>query len=629
MMIGKSTKDRISEFLRNKLLQLDNDEVVALRLLYVIIRRYRFLLVGMLSSNIFSAFFAGSTVGIIIFAINFFISEEPVELFNQLGVGQGYLSEWVQNTSRNLVFLTLVVFAVIAELCRCVFQYLGVAVTLRLNRKVSQDYQAEVTNKIMSLDYSEASRYSTGVLYSLVQSSDVITRVLLPKCVNDLILAGLMLCIYLTLLTMISVPLTLSAVVVFGVFSLFMTKVVKKLTTIGRRITSGFIYSGKLSIEYLNAPRLLRLFNGTGFAAREINKARFRVLSSTEKSGLLGAAIDPAIQMLSMIGIAMFIVVGFLVLGGTEQGFVAQFMAALIILQRLTQPVKSINGSRTAFGGQREAILRVGMLMNTETSKLQRVGGLPFSGLRTEIRLSGVNFKYASQAEYALKDIELSIKKGTMLAVVGKSGAGKSTLVDLLLGLYVPTGGSITIDGLDLNHLDSQDWLRHVGVVDQEVFLLNTSISQNISFGREGATQDDIVNAARMAYAEEFILGLDDGYETIIGDRGHRLSGGQQQRIALARALLQNPGILIFDEATSALDSESEQKIQKTLESLNRTHTVVVIAHRLSTIRRANDVVVLDKGRIVEQGNVQSLLALGGMFSRIWKLQNDQGKVNS
>jgi len=238
----------------------------------------------------------------------------------------------------------------------------------------------------------------------------------------------------------------------------------------------------------------------------------------------------------------------------------------------------------------------------------------------SSIEYKNTYFKY--EDEYVISNINLRINKGEMIALVGSSGAGKSTMADLLPRFYDVTGGEITIDGIDIRKLKISDLRALMGIVTQEAILFNDTVAANIAFGSEGRTQEEIEEAAKAANAHEFIKELPDGYQTVIGDRGNKLSGGQRQRITIARALLQNPPILILDEATSALDTESEKLVQDALQKLMVNRTSLVIAHRLSTIKDATRIVVMEKGEIVEEGTHQQLLAKKGIYFRLSQLQN-------
>ena len=229
---------------------------------------------------------------------------------------------------------------------------------------------------------------------------------------------------------------------------------------------------------------------------------------------------------------------------------------------------------------------------------------------------------FAYDAEHpALTDFNLEIQPGEIVALVGPSGAGKSTVANLLPRFYDVTGGSLTIDGTDVRDVTFRSLRQQIGLVPQETMLFNASVRENILYGRLDASEDEIVRAAKAANAHEFIMRLPDGYDTIVGDRGNALSGGQRQRIAIARAILKDPRILILDEATSALDTESEKIVQAALERLMQGRTSVVIAHRLSTIRDANKIVVIDHGRIVEEGSHAELLARGGLYAHLYAVQ--------
>jgi ATP-binding cassette subfamily B protein/subfamily B ATP-binding cassette protein MsbA len=266
---------------------------------------------------------------------------------------------------------------------------------------------------------------------------------------------------------------------------------------------------------------------------------------------------------------------------------------------------------------------RLNAILSPAGKQFRRLGGTPFTALERQISFEAVGLQYAPELPPALSDISLTLPKGRMLALVGPSGAGKSSIADLLTGLYAPTEGRILVDGVDLNSLDLASWQQRLGVVSQDTFLFNATIAENIAFGTPGASQAQIEAACQAAQAAGFIESLPQGYDTLVGERGYRLSGGQRQRLSLARAILREPELLILDEATSALDSQSERLVQEAIERFEHNQTVLVIAHRLSTIVRAEQILVLQSGRVLERGNHTTLLRQEGLYRQLWQQQSD------
>lgn len=289
-------------------------------------------------------------------------------------------------------------------------------------------------------------------------------------------------------------------------------------------------------------------------------------------------------------------------------------VALLFVMYRLMPRITSINTMRHSLTVTLASLASVQKTMEDTAEPTIVSGKQSFPGLKKEIELQNVEFSYHSNGK-VLEGTSFSIEKGKMTAILGVSGSGKSTLIDLLLRNYDPTRGSLLVDGVDLRNLDLEEWRRYIGTVSQDTFLFNDTVSANISLGRPGATLEKIIDAAERAHADKFIQRLPDGYDTKIGDRGTNLSGGQRQRIAMARAVLNDPEILILDEATSSLDSRSERLIQESIRRLRDTCTIIVVAHRISTIQDADKIVILEDGRISEEGDWNSILAATGAGS--------------
>jgi subfamily B ATP-binding cassette protein MsbA len=298
-------------------------------------------------------------------------------------------------------------------------------------------------------------------------------------------------------------------------------------------------------------------------------------------------------------------------------------------LMMLIEPAKRLTGIYNIFQQALGASQRVFEYLSQEQQITERLNAPRLPKFEKAIVLDHVTFRYPSApARMVLDDVSLEVKAGQVIALVGPSGAGKTTLANLVPRFYDVAGGSIKIDGRDLRDVKLASLREKIGIVAQDTFLFNDTVANNIGYGLKDATPEQVRQAARDALAEEFILRMPDGYETMIGERGMKLSGGQRQRLAIARALLKNAPILILDEATSHLDTESEMLVQRALQTLMEHRTVIVIAHRLSTVRRADKIVVLRQGHIVETGKHEELVARGGMYQRLYDMQFQEVDVN-
>jgi ATP-binding cassette, subfamily B, bacterial MsbA len=297
------------------------------------------------------------------------------------------------------------------------------------------------------------------------------------------------------------------------------------------------------------------------------------------------------------------------------------FFSFLTAMFMAYTPIRKLSGANNTIQQALAAAERVYDVLDLETEQEQDRGTVALTGHSHTVEFQQVSLRYESQAIHAVAGIDLSIKSGEVVALVGSSGSGKSTLVSLLPRFYEPTEGRILLDGLPLTAYTLQSLRAHIGIVSQDVVLFDDTIRNNIAFGRTGAADDDIQQAATLAYAHDFIQRLPEGYDTIIGERGLKLSGGERQRLAIARAILRDPPILILDEATSALDTESERVVQLALANLMKNRTTLVIAHRLSTIQNADRIVVLSHGTIAEIGSHEELLRRGGLYKRLHAMQ--------
>ena len=411
----------------------------------------------------------------------------------------------------------------------------------------------------------------------------------------------------------------LSAIVI-PLSALTMVRVGKRLRKLA---TSGQERMGDMSStlqETLAGIRMVKAFGREEAEAERFKTYNGAFLATTLKSNQVWSIGSSHMEVIGVIGVAGIIWYGgYLVIHEVmTPGALFSFMAAMFMAYT---PIRKLAGANNIIQQALAASERVYDVMDLETEQSKDHGTVALAGIRQGIEFQGVSLRYESQTVPALAGVDLSIKSGEVVALVGGSGGGKTTLVSLLPRFYEPTEGRILLDGLPLASYTLRSFRTHIGIVSQEIVLFDDTISRNIAFGYTGAGQSAIEQAAKAAYAHEFILRLPEGYETIIGERGVKLSGGERQRLAIARAILRDPPLLILDEATSALDTESERIVQLALTNLMKNRTTVVIAHRLSTIQNADRIVVLDRGTIVETGSHEELLRKGGMYQRLHAMQ--------
>jgi ATP-binding cassette subfamily B protein/subfamily B ATP-binding cassette protein MsbA len=326
-------------------------------------------------------------------------------------------------------------------------------------------------------------------------------------------------------------------------------------------------------------------------------------------------------DLLPVVAAALIGLLSWHLFDGASEQLVPNLVVFVLVLQRLNIRLVRIGASLNRMAEFSGPMQQVEELLDPAGKQFRRRGGMPFQALRKGIRLQDVSLVYPERDEPALSGIDLEIPVGSTTALVGASGSGKSSLVDLIVGLLSPSGGHILVDGVDLEQINLDGWQQKLGVVSQDVLLLNASISDNIAFSLPEARDTDIRAAAHAADAASFIEALPKGYDTVIGERGFQLSGGQRQRLSLARSLLTNPELLILDEATSALDSPSEARILAAVDRFACGRTVLTVAHRLSSVRHADQIVVIERGRIVERGRHHELLARGGRYAELWNRQ--------
>lgn len=372
--------------------------------------------------------------------------------------------------------------------------------------------------------------------------------------------------------------------------------------------------------ETLSGIRMVKAYGREEAEETRFQQSNRAFLSTTMKAIQVSSLGSSHMEVIGVVGIAAIIWYGgFLVINGSMTP--GEFFSFLTAMFMAYTPIRRLSGSNNSIQQALAAAERVFGVLDLKTEQDAERGRLELPQVAQSVTFEDVTFLYESQAVPALNGINLTIRAGEMVALVGSSGSGKTTLVNLIPRFYEPTAGRILIDGVDIQSYSLRSLRSQIGMVSQDVVLFDDTIRNNIAFGREDATDEDIIQAARSAYAHDFVERLPQGYQTVVGEKGVKLSGGERQRLAIARAILRDPPLLILDEATSALDTESERVVQLALANLMKNRTTVVIAHRLSTIQRADRIMVLARGSIVEVGTHDELLRGGGQYQRLHAMQ--------
>lgn len=518
------------------------------------------------------------------------------------------------------LFLLLISLAVLTQLLRSGLQFGARVAAAYLTAWVEGDLRRRLFHQFTHVSYAQISQYKTG---DLVTYAEQVTRVgSMLMALNSLISLSFIVIAYAVILLWLSWSMTLAALIAFLLLSSSLRKITQNIRQISRRFIDASVSFNENLVEYLGGMRLLHTFSRVDFAAKNLE----HVINESVKARRLGlfwnATIPPLVESITVVGLALFLVVGYLFIDSLGNTTIPRMITFVFVLYRLLPRITAFNSHIGNVSTGLPFATRIAEMLRTDDKEYLVSGDTPFPGLQKSIEFHNVTLRYQDNESPAVTTLSFRISSGSMVALVGASGSGKSTTTNLLLRLYDPTDGEITVDGIDLRQLKLEDWRNHIGIVDQETVIFNSSVAENIRFGKLDADPDEIIAAAKVANAHEFILNLVEGYDTLVGDRGYRLSGGQRQRIAIARAVLRDPDILIFDEATSALDSKSERLIQDALDELRQERTLVVIAHRLSTVAAADQIFVLDEGAIVESGTHQEMLHIDGVYAALWRLQS-------
>lgn len=532
-----------------------------------------------------------------------------------------YVGEWmgIYGPSKVLLVLCLVFCGITLLKTGCYFGASAVMVPIRTG--IVKDMRMELYRKIISLPIGFFSQERKGDIIARMSGDVQEVETSITSTLDMLIKNPILIVIYLAVLFTMSWQLTLFTLLFAPLMLLIMSAIGRKLKA--RSLEAQRFWSDTMSQveETLGGLRIIKAFLAEGKMEGRFNTVTGNMKRKNTHVGIRQASAHPVSELLGSILIAIVLWFGgTLILGDHSTIDAPGFISYMAILYSIIQPVKDLSKAAYSIPKGLASMERIDKILGAESPIKEPANPLPLNSFESEIRFRGVDFSYDGRRKI-LDGIDLTIAKGKTVAIVGASGAGKSTLVDLIPRFWDVTAGSIEVDGKDIREVSTHDLRALMGNVNQEPILFNDTIFNNIAFGVEGATREDVIAAAKIANAHDFIMEKPGGYDENIGDRGAKLSGGQRQRISIARAILKNPPILILDEATASLDTESEKIVQEALDRLMSNRTTIAIAHRLSTVRGADEIIVMDEGRIVERGRHEELIALGGYYAKLYEMQ--------
>src|SRR5687767_6356237 len=515
---------------------------------------------------------------------------------------------------------TISILLLIFTLTKGIAEYLSTYLMARIGQSAVLKLRQDLYSHLLAQSATFFERHRTNYLVSRLVSSAAAIETAVTSTIRDMLRESFSLIAFLSASFFLSWRLTLGSLLIAPVIAVLTAKFGKALRNLARESFEGSKELTDTAQEALANQGIVKAYRAEQRESDRFTAVAKRIVRANLRSASIAGASPPIIEMIGILFVVLLLFFGQQeIIAGRMR--TAQFLAFLFFLFRSYDPMRKLSRLQNSMEQALAAAHHVWEVMDEHSTIQEKKDARDLSPLKQQIELRNVSFGYDNESRSVLREINLRIEAGTMVALVGESGGGKSTLTKLLPRFHDPSSGVVVWDGTDLRDVKLASLRQQIALVTQETVLFNDTVRHNIAYGKPEATDDEIQEAARIALAHDFIREMPDGYDTIVGERGIFLSGGQRQRLAIARAILVNAPVLVLDEATSALDAESERLVQRAIANLVRNRTTIVIAHRLSTVRRADVIVVMEAGRIIETGTHTELLARGGKYQKLYELQ--------
>ncbi len=571
-------------------------------------------------ANFFASLFEGLQWTMLVPVIDPIFTHKPIKIPNKVPPFIADMVDKINQTNPDSLFYYVILGSFLLIIFKNVITYFSSLLMNDLSQRVIRDIRDKLYAKIQSLSLDYFSEKRAGELISRITNDVAVVENATSYGVTDLLRQPVV------ILVSILIAFTIyfkAAFIIFFILPLIifpLSRIGMKLRKLSRRTQENMADVNSILMETISGIRVVKAF---GTEQHEINRFKdknYEAYKLKMKSSRRLLLLSPVTEILGLVGgVIILLWLGREVMHNTlSLGIFIVFFSSIMTI---ISPIKKLGNVNAMTQQALAANERIYDILDQQPTVQEKPNAITFPVLKDKIKLEHVFFSYEKESGDVLKDINLEIKVGELVAIVGPTGTGKSSLANLIPRFYDVREGKVTIDGKDVRDGTFASLRRQIGIVAQETFLFNDTVRANIAYGTPEATKEEIETAAKRAYAHQFIVKMPEGYDTIVGDRGFRLSGGEKQRIAIARAILRNPPILILDEATSQLDSESEKYVQDALDKLMEGRTDIAIAHRFSTIKKANKIVVLDKGEIVGMGRHEELLNTCALYKRLYETQ--------